>query len=243
MLISSADVHLWLFEGAEDAPQALADRCATLLSDDETGRMLRFRVAADRRRYLFAHALVRAVLSRYWSATPPTDWRFVTNPQGRPEIAPGLASLPLRFNLSHTEGLVACAVALGRDVGVDVEHIEPPVLDLGIADHCFAPSEVRGLMAQPESARRERFFAIWTLKEAYIKARGLGLSLPLDKFAFELPALAITIDPALNDDAAHWHFEQRSPTPLHRLALAVRRAPHERLNVSLQPRADVFPTG
>ncbi len=242
MLISAADVHIWLFEGPEDAPRALADRCAAMLSPDETARMARFRRAGDRSRYLFAHGLVRTALSRYLPATPPAAWRFVTNPQGRPELAPGVAELPLRFNLSHTEGLVACAVALGRDVGVDVEHIEPPVLDLGLAAHCFAPSEALGLAAQPVSARREHFYAIWTLKEAYIKARGLGLSLPLDKFAFELPALRITIDPALNDDADQWHFERRSPTPLHRLALAVRRAPHETLTVTVQPRAVVFPT-
>jgi 4'-phosphopantetheinyl transferase len=242
MLLSPADVHVWLFDGPEDAAPACADRCAALLSPDETARMGRYRFGADQRRYLFAHALVRSVLSRYLPTTPPPLWRFVSNRHGRPEIAPGMTELPLRFNLSHTEGLVACAVTLGRDVGVDVEHLEPRTFDLGIASGHFAPSEVRALMSEPEGARRERFFAIWTLKEAYIKARGLGLALPLDQFAFELPDLRVHFDPRLNDDANYWHFEQFRPTPTHGLALAVRRDPGESVTTLFQSSSGVFPS-
>lgn len=246
MPLPPAEVHLWLFVGPEDAGPAHAERCAALLSSDETVRMQRYRFPSDRLRYLFAHALVRTTLSHYLPSTPPAGWRFVANRHGRPEIAPGMAEIPLRFSLSHTQGLVACAVALGRDVGVDVEHLQPPVFDLGVASQPFAPIEVRGLTAQPEGVRRERFFSLWTLKEAYIKARGLGLALPLDQFAFDLdrPAheppeghgLRVQFDPRLDDDADRWHFEQLHPTALHILALAARRAPGESLTVSLQTR-------
>jgi 4'-phosphopantetheinyl transferase len=134
-------------------------------------------------------------------------------------------------------------VALDRDVGVDVEHTATPRFDaqacLEVAASHFADSEIAGLAALPPEARRERFFAIWTLKEAYIKARGLGLALPLDSFAFEVgadppggaAAIEIRFAPGLEDDAARWHLLRLRPTPTHALALAARRAPGERLNV------------
>jgi 4'-phosphopantetheinyl transferase len=253
-LIGEADVDVWLLAAPEDAGAERVARCAALLDAGERARLARFRAPADRARYLFAHALVRATLSRYAPETPPAAWRFHVGPHGRPEIADELvrggaamgAALapPLRFNLSHTAGLVACAVALGRDVGVDVEHTATPRFDaqacLEVAASSFAPSELAGLAGLPPEARRERFFAIWTLKEAYIKARGLGLALPLASFAFELgadgpdgaaPAIDLRFAPELEDDAARWHLARLQPTPAHALAVAARRAPDETLNV------------
>jgi 4'-phosphopantetheinyl transferase len=238
-------VHVWVLRAPEDASADDVARAQALLSAEERARMARFRFAPDRLRYLFAHALVRVTLSRHAPATPPADWRFVANAYGRPEVAPDIDTgpLPLRFNLSHTAGLVACAVALDREIGVDVEHLFPRGGDFGldVAARYFASAELAGLGAQPDDARRERFFALWTLKEAYIKARGLGLALPLDRFAFELegapgnaaesPAIAIRFEPDMNDDATRWHFVRRHPTPEHALALATRRAPGETVSV------------
>jgi 4'-phosphopantetheinyl transferase len=149
----------------------------------------------------------------------------------------------LRFNLSHTAGLVACAVALDRDVGVDVEHLWPPTFDIGLARHHFAPAEVAGLEALPPEARRARFFALWTLKEAYIKARGLGLALPLERFAFDFegPALGVRFDPELGDQPERWHFARLQPTAVHALALAARRVARETLSVRLLPSSSEFP--
>ncbi|WP_428268384.1 4'-phosphopantetheinyl transferase family protein [Haliangium sp.] len=183
--LGDAEVQVWT-----SVPETLMDagarrRCLALLSEDEQARMNRFRFERDRHLYLVAHALVRRVLSRYVDVAPDR-WRFVTNQYGRPDIAPGLSPTPLRFNLSHTRGLVAVAVTLGRDLGVDVEHMFPRSFSLDVAEHFFAPREVAALMALPEHARRDRFFAYWTLKESYIKARGMGLALPLDGFAFHL---------------------------------------------------------
>jgi 4'-phosphopantetheinyl transferase len=233
-------VDIWLLAAPEDAPEGGVGRAAAWLDDEERARMERYRDAADRSRYLFAHALVRATLSRYAPETAPPAWRFRLGAHGRPEIAAGAGTPPLRFNLSHTEGLVACAVALGRDVGVDVEHTATPRFDvdacLEIAASNFAPSEIAALAALPREARRERFFAIWTLKEAYIKARGLGLALPLARFAFDLPPSAaseirVRFAPEIGDDAAGWHLARMGPTPAHALALAARRARGERLEV------------
>jgi 4'-phosphopantetheinyl transferase len=229
-----------LLEAPEDAPPARVERCAALLDAGERARMGRFHAAADARRYLFAHALARTTLTRYAPETPPAGWRFRTNEHGRPEIAGAVT--PLRFNLSHTAGLVACAVAHDRDVGVDVEHLHPPRWDaaasLEVAASHFAPAERAGLEAAGPEARAARFFAIWTLKEAYIKARGLGLSLPLARFAFELdagPEPRVRFDAGFGDEPEAWHFACLRPTPAHALALAVRRAPGETLAVRVCP--------
>jgi 4'-phosphopantetheinyl transferase len=234
--LASAEIDVWILEVPEEGPTILDERRAALLSPDERARLRRFHREPDRRLYLFAHALVRTTLSLYAPDLPPAQWRFVSNAHGRPEIAPGLVDQPLRFNLSHTRGLVACAVALERDVGVDVEHLEPPNLDLGLAASHFAPAEAQALATRPAAAQRARFFALWTLKEAYIKARGLGLAMPLDQFAFDLDGseIGVRFSPEANDDEHAWHFARLAPTPRHALALAARRAPGEPLIVNLR---------
>src|SRR5690606_33310169 len=103
-----------------------------------------------------------------------------------PDLAPGQTDVPLVFNLSHTDGLIACAVSRGREVGVDVEWLDRRGGDIDVADRFFSRYEVQALYAQPPERRRDRFFRYWTLKESYIKARGMGLALPLDRFSFEL---------------------------------------------------------
>jgi 4'-phosphopantetheinyl transferase len=209
-----------------------------LLSDDERARHDRFHFAPDRHVYAVAHALKRCGLSRF-APFAPSAWRFEENPYGRPEVAPGLVDRPLRFNLSHTRGLVALAVTDSRDVGVDVEHRYPRSFDLGVAESFFAPSEVAALFALPADRQRERFFTYWTLKEAYIKARGMGLALPLDQFAFDLTGPdgepRIRFEPALTDDANTWTFRLFLPAPDRPLAVAVRGATGERVPVTLEP--------
>ena len=210
-----------------DSADAWAQQAAyrALLSKDEEERMARLIFERDRRRFLLTRALVRTMLSRY-ASVPPAGWSFIANVHGRPEILDRPAGVPdLRFNLSHTEGLIACAVTIGRDVGIDVEHIGRR-LTHDVAGRFFAPSEVRALELLPADEQPRVFFDYWTLKEAYIKARGFGLALPLADFAFTLSPPAppvITIEPSLNDEAAAWQFFQDWPTPQHRLGLAVRR--------------------
>jgi 4'-phosphopantetheinyl transferase len=243
------DVRVWLLRAPEDAGAERARRCEAILAPNELARMKRFRFETDRRRYLFAHALVRYTLSRYAPATPPERWRFETNEYGRPQV--GGAAPRLKFNLSHTAGLVACAVALDRDVGVDVEHIRPAHGDFGleVAPQYFAPREVAALAAQPAADQRDWFFAFWTLKEAYIKARGMGLALPLSGFTFDLgdagaaasPNIGISFASNVVDDPARWYFERRLPSPEHALALAVRRARNEALTVAVEEAPADFP--
>jgi 4'-phosphopantetheinyl transferase len=218
-------VHVDLLDPA--APEAVAriEAYRAWMSPDEHARMARLIFERDRRRFLMTRALVRSALSRY-ATIAPAEWTFTTNVHGRPEIVDRPRGVPdLRFNLSHTDGLIACAVTIGREIGVDVEHIGRR-LTHDIAGRFFAPREVRDLRALPADEQSKVFFDYWTLKEAYIKARGFGLALPLADFAFTLapPSLpAITFEPALEDDPATWQFGQDWPTPHHRLGLAVRR--------------------
>jgi 4'-phosphopantetheinyl transferase len=218
-------VHVDLVHTDDPASWAQHEAYRALLSEDEHARMARFVFERDRRAFLITRALVRTTLSRY-AAVPPAQWAFIANVHGRPEILDRPAGVPdLRFNLSHTEGLIACAVTIGREVGVDVEHIQRR-LTHDVAGRFFAPREVSDLKALPADQQARIFFDYWTLKEAYIKARGFGLALPLADFAFALRPPApptIAFEPALDDDPATWQFVQDWPTPVHRLALAVRR--------------------
>ncbi len=210
-----------------DEPEAWTQQEAyrALLSPDEHERMARLVFERDRRSFLITRALVRTMLSRY-APVRPAAWAFIENVHGRPEILDRPRGVPdLRFNLSHTDGLIACAVTIGREVGVDVEHTRRR-LTHDVAGRFFAPREVTDLKALPADQQDTVFFDYWTLKEAYIKARGFGLALPLADFAFTLAppsAPRITFEPSLEDDPATWQFVQDWPTPVHRLALAVRR--------------------
>ncbi len=210
-----------------DRPEVRArlDRYRALLPPEERAREARFFRDVDRERFVVARALARLQLSRF-GGLRPTEWRFAMNGHGRPEVSNLPAGAPpLRFNISHTHGLVAVALTGDREVGVDVEWIDRG-LTHDVAGRFFAPREVADLQSLPAEERPRAFFDYWTLKEAYIKARGLGLALPLQHFAFVLapPAVpAITFDEALPDEPQSWQFLQGWPTPVHRLGLAVRR--------------------
>ncbi|MEZ5287417.1 MAG: 4'-phosphopantetheinyl transferase superfamily protein [Vicinamibacterales bacterium] len=223
----------------QDAPDVRAALPAyrALLADDERARAARFHFEADAERFVIGRAVTRLLLSRFLGGRPEA-WRFTTNAHGRPELSGGPGPT-LGFNVSHTKGLVACAVTATPDVGVDVERVDRQ-LTHDIADRFFAPREVADLRRLPAERQARVFFDYWTLKEAYIKARGMGLALPLAHFAFALTADApptIAFDPEIPDVPDSWQFFQSWPTADHRLALAVRRGHGPDLAVLLDTRA------
>lgn len=227
-------VDLWCFDyetalaGAvvldEEPPHALRQAYLELLLPDERARHDRYIFARDRLQYLATRALVRTVLSQY-ADVAPTAWRFATGERGKPYIVGPDPSLALHFNLSNTRGLIVCAVSRAhRRLGCDTEDITRRTETVAIAEHYFSPLEVAALTALPESRHRERFFSYWTLKESYIKARGLGLALPLDQFSFLLdgrPEIGIAFDPRLADDPRRWRFDLRRLGARHFVALGV----------------------
>ncbi len=217
------DIYLACPEEITDS--ALLALYENLLSADEVARMKRFRFPQHRQQHLVTRALARAVLSQY-ADVPPECWVFTQNEYGRPEVA-GPVVPEVKFNLTHTDGLVACAVGKAEQIGIDAENLDRRLAQgelLELAERYFAPSECAALRKLPAEKRRERFFAYWTLKESYIKARGRGISLPLGKFAFDLDSgdsIGISIEPELDDTPAGWHFSRWQEGEAHRLALAV----------------------
>ncbi|HEV7600770.1 MAG TPA: 4'-phosphopantetheinyl transferase superfamily protein [Bradyrhizobium sp.] len=204
-----------------------------LMSADEHARWTRFVVPKPRLQHLVARALLRTTLSRYVDVAP-RQWRFETNAYGRPQVAAPTLACDLRFNISHTDGLVAVAVTKGHEIGVDVEN-DTRRLDVSqLAPSVFAPAEVATLERTAELDRPDVFFAFWTLKEAYIKARGMGLSLKLDGFAFDLSGThpRASFNDRCPDDASRWQFRRYRPTATHALAVAV-SAPEDAVDVRL----------
>ena len=235
-LVRGHEVHLWHVWPDDLTDPALLTAYRALLSPDEIARNRRFVFPKGRHEHLVTRALVRTTLSAYRPAVDPRAWEFVANPYGRPEVARPTGQAAIRFNLSHTDGLIVCLLAADREIGVDVEDTTRANIGLvEIADRYFSPTEVAALGALPEAARPDRFFDYWTLKESYIKARGLGLQLPLDQFSFHLGAhqrgagdpIRISFGPGIDDDPATWQFSLRRLSARHRLAIAIRRQPDE----------------
>ena len=214
------DVCVWLAEPRAWSPIDDRQRLRAFLSDEERDREQRFHFDEDRLAFLVAHGLVRMALSRY-AAVAPVEWTFSADSYGKPSVATPASTLS--FSLSHTRRLVACAVVRGRPVGVDVEDASRPA-PLEIAERYFVPEERRDICATDPDQRTRRFFEYWTLKEAYVKACGLGLSLPLDRFEFRRDAEGswrIAFAPPPLDDEAAWWFHAWS-TPTHQAAIALR---------------------
>jgi 4'-phosphopantetheinyl transferase len=205
---------------------ASADRAALLacLSKEERDRYTRFHFDPDRDTYLVAHALTRRLLAAT-AQVDAAELRFKATEHGRPEIAGPEPALALRFNLSHTRGLVACGVTRESDIGVDVEHVDRHVQLLGVGRHVFSKREMAGLEALEGEDQRQRFFDLWTLKEAYVKATGKGLASPLRSITFspdQVDPVPVHFDPEVSDDPAAWCFRRHAPSPNLRLAAALR---------------------
>jgi 4'-phosphopantetheinyl transferase len=237
------EVHLWYVEPESVDDPALLDAYDALLAPSERERNRRFVFARHRHQDLLTRALVRTVLSTYHPAVDPRAWEFVTGSFGRPEIAAPPVEPTVRFNLSHTDGLIVCLVAGDREIGIDVEDTRRSGCTSEIADRYFSPAEVQELRSWPAERQLDRFFDYWTLKEAYIKARGLGLQLPLAQFTIELPGfqqadraqqkIGITFGPEIDDDPRTWQLTLLDLTARHRIAIAIRReGPDLRLRVT-----------
>jgi 4'-phosphopantetheinyl transferase len=222
--ISDRLVRVWTTAVDAGPVEPRIDVYRPLLSADEVERVDRFVQPEDALRFVIGRALARTMLSEY-AEIAPRDWPLVIDDHRRPQLGTLPEGAPdLRFNLSHTEGLVACAVAIGREVGIDVEHVGRRVLH-DVPERFFSAREVADLRSLPDDEQAMVFFDYWTLKEAYIKARGLGLALPLRQFTFLRAGSAPTVsfDPELQDDPTTWQFAQFRPTFDHRMAVAVRR--------------------
>ncbi|MGE5321880.1 MAG: 4'-phosphopantetheinyl transferase family protein [Actinomycetota bacterium] len=191
MTLAPNEIHVLLIDLLKQ--DDVIQQCRQVLSADEIGRADRFYFDRDRRRFTVARAAMREILGRYTGIAAP-DLSFSYGPKGKPELCGGLEQSGIKFNLSHSSELALLAVTRGLTVGVDIEHIKADFATDDIAERFFSATEVQSLRSLPASQRAEAFFSCWTRKEAYIKALGEGLSVPLDSFAV---AFAPGIAPAL----------------------------------------------
>ena len=193
-----------------------------ILSSEESDRYTRFAFEKDRHQFLLTRALVRDVLSRYLNAEP-SALVFTRNAYGKPALAEPVGC-PVTFSLSHTKGLSVCAVTAVRLVGVDVESLRRANGSPEIANRFFAPAEVAFLGRFNGEQKRTQFLRLWTLKEAFVKACGLGLSLPLHSFAIEiLPGQppSVSYSDGSQYDKADWRFLQIRLGRSYHLAIAL----------------------
>ncbi|HEY6477727.1 MAG TPA: 4'-phosphopantetheinyl transferase superfamily protein [Polyangia bacterium] len=227
--IDPGEAHLWYTLADEVCDPAHLATLESLLTSEERARRERYRFERDRHQFVVARGLLRWTLSHYLGL-PAEALRFRAGPHGKPELdgkpelAVGAAPTALEFNLSHAAGVVACAVARDAEIGIDVED-HAGAADIDAVARSFAPSERADLDAVRGAARQERFLAYWTLKEAYLKARGEGLGLPLDGFAFTLAPASpprIAFGPAIADNPADWRFAELRLTESAVAAIALR---------------------
>ncbi|MGA8670935.1 MAG: 4'-phosphopantetheinyl transferase superfamily protein [Terracidiphilus sp.] len=215
-------LYLWCGYPDDVADEAARDGCALILNEDERARWKAFRFEKHRREYLTSCALARFALSQYHSLAPEA-WRFQVNAYGKPSPDPECG---LRFNLSNSPGLVVCLIAHGNEVGVDLEPYEHAGEIARLSETAFSPLELAQLEELHGSEKTDWALSLWTLKEAYLKARGMGLSLPLNKFSFLFgrPAgIRLELNPCLEDEAERWRFCLLDRAG-HRIAIAVDRA-------------------
>ncbi|MFT7005817.1 MAG: 4'-phosphopantetheinyl transferase [Colwellia sp.] len=233
--IKKNEIHLWQVNPDNVTQPELLNQYKSLLSADETIKQQRYKFSHDRHDALITRAFIRDLLS-YYADIAPNDWRFDKGEKDKPEIVN--PPLPLRFNISHTKGLIICAVTLEDDIGCDVENTTRSNDVLAIANRYFSAIETKELFSLPKEQQRHRFFDYWTLKESYIKAWGLGLAIPLKDFSFNITDAIVeksphfTIKSAISlsfaqhrvDDANRWRnwlLYPNSNEP-HRIAIALR---------------------
>ena len=196
-------------------------RFRALLDDSELRRADAFHFEHDRGHFTVARAVLRELLGAYLG-TEPVDVTFSYSGHGKPHLAD--TSLEIRFNVSHSHGMALIAITRRAELGVDIEMIRPGPADESIAEHYFSRSESTRLRALPESLRDQAFFNCWTRKEAYIKARGDGLSLPLDHFEVTLaPGEAARLRHIVEEtsDGRPWRIHSWQPAANFAAALVV----------------------
>lgn len=181
--LGAEEVHVW--RASLEVPESQILQLSALLSMDEQERARHYRFRHDQQRFVVARGWLRTILAQYLQVQA-AEVRFSYNAHGKPGLDPAQRLADLQFNLAHSEDLALYVISQGRRVGVDLEHLRPGLADDRVTDTVFAPREVAALRSLPPLEQERAFFACWTRKEAYVKARGEGLLLPLDAFEVSL---------------------------------------------------------
>jgi 4'-phosphopantetheinyl transferase len=197
--------HLWFAYPDDLLAAEAAQACLLLLSQDERSRWEAFKFDRHRREYLATHALARIALSNHHPLKPEA-WRFQMNAYGKPAADPDCG---VQFNLSNSPGLVVCLIGEGAEVGVDLEPRERAASIAEVGPRMFSTRELEQLEDLREDEKPGRCLQLWTLKEAYIKARGMGLAMPLNNFSFLFGGplgIRMALDSSVCDEPGRWQF-------------------------------------
>ena len=219
MTLGEGEVRAYLAD-----PASITSRpdAALVLSPDDRAHVSRFRFERDQNLARASRALQRYALS----ACAPVEasaWQFAADDHGKPFIVAPTIAPAFSFSAANTSGLVACVVNRERHVGIDVEGVRAEVL-FGVVERCWSREERATFNGLAPADQRRRFVEIWTAKEAYAKARGLGLSIDLRhvEILFGDVEPQLRLDPSLEDDAAAWQLFVWAPTPSHAAAVCLR---------------------
>ncbi len=221
LVLSNDEVHVWRAD-LDHNPSRMNSLFHTL-SEDEQARAERFYFQIDRERFIVARGALREILGVYLNRAAKSVL-FCYGPHGKPALAQDPGGNTIHFNMSHSHGVALYAVTRGREIGIDLEFIRESLEVEQLAERFFSQREIATLRGLPVSLRKHAFFLCWTRKEAYIKARGEGLSLPLEQFDVSLipgePAalLRTQADP---DEIRRWSLQELSVDPGYVSALAV----------------------
>lgn len=231
--LTAGRIDLWSVLTDQAASPDLLDRYRELLSPDERQQERRLRLDRVKHEFLVTRALVRTVLSGYLEM-PPEAIVFTRSNRGKPAVASRVNARSVQFNLSHTRGLVVCAVTTGCEIGVDAEPLDRRSSCLELAARFFAPTEFAAIRATRVEEQQRMFLRFWTLKEAFIKAEGLGLSAPLDQFWFTLTDGApseISFAMAGPLQERPWQFAEIRLAEAYQVALAVPRSANQAIEL------------
>jgi 4'-phosphopantetheinyl transferase len=212
LTLDLGEIHVWRVSLAQT--ESCLQSLQQTLSTDERAKADRFRFPKDRSQFIVSRGALRAILSRYLNISSHI-LRFDYNPYGKPSLIVTQGGNTLRFNLSHSRGMALIALTKNRDIGVDIEGINQKFSCLEIAQKFFSPLESSVLRSLPEHLQATAFFTCWTRKEAYIKAVGKGLSIPLNKFDVSLapgePAALLNVEEN-PEEASKWSLIELFPS-------------------------------
>ena len=219
--LADEDVHLW--RAWLDQPAWRVQQLAQTLSVDEWVRAERFRFEVNRRRFIVARSVLRSILGRYLDVEP-AQVQLCYGRYGKPYLHPDLNPDMIRFNVAHAQQLAVYAFTRARQIGIDLEYVRPMSRMQQIAEQFMSTRELALLSKLPVGQQQEAFYLCWTCKEAYIKAKGIGLEQPLAQFDVSLipgePACLLNVD-GNPGETSRWSLQSFTPVPGYKAALAV----------------------
>jgi 4'-phosphopantetheinyl transferase len=218
-VLTPSEVHVWFVDLRLD-PESLFDLQRTLSADEEK-RAQRFRSEVDKDRSIVSHGILRTLLARY-TLQQPEQLSFSEGPNGKPALTPGSNDKDIQFNLAHSDDHALVAIATGREVGVDIERVIEQDDHERIARHFFSPIELASFLEYPDNQRTRFFFRHWVRKEAYLKARGFGLT--RHEEGFDVPLTDAQVSIFAHADGTTWTAREILPLPGYAAAVVARGA-------------------